>query len=236
MLLVAVFAYSGEFILLRLSPSVERFVFGRFSSLASGQRPFPEGVSLLKKLIGEEAENYRVILLCEEDPNAIAFPGHTIGVTSGALKGIMSEQGLAFLLGHELGHFTHRDHLRGLGAGLGISFGLSLIGLDEFGAWVSDLSSTVVARQFSQAQESAADEVAIALVQNHYGSLEGASEFFEYVLTKRQDSSLDALLSSHPLTSSRIDAIRVRAAKTRETPQAPLPFTYSEACEDNAAS
>jgi Zn-dependent protease with chaperone function len=234
-LIISVFAYSGEFILLRVSPSVERFVFGRFSGLTYEHKPFPEGAALLKKLIGEEAEQYRVILLCEAEPNAIAFPGHTIGVTIGALKGIKSEQGLAFLLGHELGHFTHRDHLRGLGAGLGINFGLSLIGLDEFGAWISDLSSTVVARQFSQVQESAADEVAISLVHNLYGNLEGAAEFFEHALTKRKDSSLDAVFSSHPLTQSRINAIRARSAGLSE-PQALQPFTFVDTCKEAEAA
>ena len=45
--------------------------------------------------------------------NAVALPGGNIVVFAGLLKEIKSENELAMILGHELGHFAHRDHLRG---------------------------------------------------------------------------------------------------------------------------
>ena len=56
-----------------------------------------------------------------DDINAIALPGSNIIVFSGLLQNIQSENELVMVLGHELGHYAHKDHLRGLGRGLGIS-------------------------------------------------------------------------------------------------------------------
>ena len=50
-----------------------------------------------------------------EAANAMAFPGGLIVVTEGLLDQVESENELAFVLGHEIGHFRNRDHLRALG-------------------------------------------------------------------------------------------------------------------------
>ncbi|MFC1856305.1 M48 family metalloprotease [Thermodesulfobacteriota bacterium] len=47
-------------------------------------------------------------------PNAAAFPGRLIMVTKSLLKESDSENALAFVLCHELGHYANKDHLRGL--------------------------------------------------------------------------------------------------------------------------
>ena len=56
----------------------------------------------------------------EENPtvNAMALPGGHIVLYRGLLDRIDSENELAMILGHELGHFAKRHHLRGLGRGL----------------------------------------------------------------------------------------------------------------------
>jgi hypothetical protein len=48
-------------------------------------------------------------------PNAMVVPGGTMVVFSGLLQHVKSENGLAFVLAHELAHLAHRDHLRALG-------------------------------------------------------------------------------------------------------------------------
>jgi Zn-dependent protease with chaperone function len=50
--------------------------------------------------------------------NAAALPGGHMLVFSGLLTEMRSENELAFVLAHELGHYAHRDHLRGLGRAL----------------------------------------------------------------------------------------------------------------------
>lgn len=214
-LIVGVFGLAGEFLLVHLGSSVERFAF-RFDAVDvfKGDN-YPEGKKVLTKLIGNEAEQFKIIEIKEDAPNAIAIPGHIIAVTSGAIKSIHTEQGLAFLIGHEYGHFLHHDHIRGLGFGIGVAFSLNLIGLDEFGNWISNLSGTIISRRYSQAQEAAADDVAIALLQEKYGSLNGATEFFDSVIAESPDGTFDSIFSTHPLTQDRIKRIKDLAAQDK---------------------
>ena len=53
-----------------------------------------------------------------QQANAFAFPGGRIIVLEGLLQKVHSENGLVFVLAHEMAHFKNRDHLRGLGRGL----------------------------------------------------------------------------------------------------------------------
>ena len=57
----------------------------------------------------------------------MALPGGQIMVFSGLLKKVNLENELAMVLGHELGHYAHRDHLRGMGRGLGVTLGLAML-------------------------------------------------------------------------------------------------------------
>ena len=50
--------------------------------------------------------------------NAAALPGGHMVVFTGLLAEMTSENELAFVLAHELGHYANRDHLRGLGRAL----------------------------------------------------------------------------------------------------------------------
>jgi len=57
----------------------------------------------------------KVHLVHSDVANALAFPGGRILVLNGLLEKVLSENGLSFVLAHELAHFKNRDHLRGMG-------------------------------------------------------------------------------------------------------------------------
>ncbi|MGB5709741.1 MAG: M48 family metalloprotease, partial [Waterburya sp.] len=63
----------------------------------------------------QEQNLYQVLYIPEDTVNAIAIPGNKVIIYQGLLKEVGSENELMMILGHELGHFTHRDHLRSLG-------------------------------------------------------------------------------------------------------------------------
>jgi len=75
--------------------------------------------AILRKLTAHEQVpqlDYRLFIIDNPTPNALAMPGGGIGVTQGLLDKLTHEEiARAFVLGHELGHFKHRDHLRGMG-------------------------------------------------------------------------------------------------------------------------
>ena len=62
-----------------------------------------------------EKRDYQVFYIEEKTVNALAIPGDKIIIYQGLLEKIDSENELVMILGHEIGHFAHRDHLRRLG-------------------------------------------------------------------------------------------------------------------------
>lgn len=229
-LVIVLLGLGGEYLLLWFGAPLERYVFASKSFSALEGKNFSEGQAVLQKLIGEEAKSFSITVICDEDPNAFAIPGYTIGITSGTLANLKSEEGLAFVLGHEYGHFEHRDHLRGLGFGLGVLFATSLVGLEEIGSSITSLSQTLISRRFTKSQERAADETAIRLMKQSYGSLAGATEFFEHVQKESPDSRLDTFFSTHPLTKERIGRIQSAAAAEKTSRLSPLGVNIKEYC------
>ncbi|MEZ4334137.1 MAG: M48 family metallopeptidase [Myxococcota bacterium] len=124
------------------------------------------------------------------EPNAFALPGGTILVTTGLLDRIETENELAFVLAHELGHFAGRDHLRGLGRGVGLATAWGLLGLgrDQIEGLVG-VVGTLSARRFDRGQESQADAFGLDLLVAEYGHAAGVDAVFDRVLAERAAES-----------------------------------------------
>jgi Zn-dependent protease with chaperone function len=159
---------------------------------------------------------FHVVLLDDDVPNAMAFPGGAIVVTRGLLDRVTSENELAFVLGHELGHFRNRDHLRGLGRGL--AFGLVMMALGSTGVggtWeLASVAGQLAAREFDRDQETAADAFGLALVAEEYGHVSGSVDFFEHMPEPGGEvaKKLASYLATHPLNAERIAALQATAA------------------------
>ncbi len=148
--------------------------------------------------------DFRVFLSESEQVNAIALPGGSIVVFAGLLKQIESENELAMILAHELGHFAHRDHLRGLGRGLGLTVAAALLFGEENAA--SSLAAKALMTfqvRYSQAQESAADSFALDLLNKRYEHVGGSTDFFSR-MAKTAGNQIPYLLASHPHPEDRI--------------------------------
>lgn len=161
--------------------------------------------SLESKLVKPHPD-YRLIYIAEPTINALAIPGNVIVLYEGLLKQLSSENSLSMILGHELGHFAHRDHLRRLGNILAWQILLSY--------WFGNLADlktgidwlTVITQaQFSQQQEIQADRFGLDLCYQYYGHVGGTLEFFENI----QDSqSLNIpFLATHPIPATRIQKL-----------------------------
>lgn len=155
------------------------------------------------------------------ETNAFALPGGTIALTTGLLRCVDSEPGLAFVLAHELGHFHARDHLRGFGRRAGFQAMMALLfsgsGDIQFGAIQA---GQLVQRSHSRDRETAADRYALELVVSTLGSDAGAAQLFE----RLDEPGLPAwarVFSAHPDTGERIAALRQHASKLRAASQIP---------------
>jgi Zn-dependent protease with chaperone function len=154
---------------------------------------------------------FRVEVDDSEQANAMALPGGLIIVTQGLLDQVESENELAFVLGHELGHFKNRDHLRALGRGIVLSMFFAVVtGNDVAGIGIKAADLTL--RGFSRQQETKADDFGLAIVHAEYGHVNQAWRLFErWKITDNSFIDLVTYLSTHPETGDRIADMRSHA-------------------------
>ena len=200
-----------------IPPSVEQQIgkpfiaaYEQIAENASAQRKLND---LLDELEAElPAENraerdYQLLYVTESIVNALALPGDTIVLYQGLVAQAESENELMMVLGHELGHFANRDHLRKLGRSFLLRGALAVIFGD--GGWIESVLSSSINRissaQFSQSQERQADEFGLQLLVAYYGHAAGATDFFDRMADKdRRDF---AFLSTHPRPDRRVQEL-----------------------------
>ena len=146
-------------------------------------------------------------------PNAFAAPGGQLLVTSALLEQAASENELAFVIGHELGHVAGRDPLRALGRGLLVSLALAAVGGDE-GASLAASAAQLGARSFSREQERAADRFALRLVAAEYGHVAGAADFLRRLPDAGEGGAAvraASWLATHPRSAARVAELEALA-------------------------
>ncbi|MDJ0698240.1 MAG: M48 family metallopeptidase [Woeseiaceae bacterium] len=152
---------------------------------------------------------FRIEVSDDSNLNAVALPGGLIVVTSGLLNTVESENELAFVIGHEIGHFRNRDHIRGLGRGVVLSILIAAISGADGSADLGPMLGDLALRSFSRGQESEADEFALEIVHKEYGHLDEAWRFFERIDSDNEFVYLlTAYVSTHPAPDDRIDRLR----------------------------
>lgn len=149
--------------------------------------------------------DFKVHIIESEMVNAAALPGGHILVFNGLLKQVSSENELVFILSHELGHYAHRDHLRGLGRGLVLlTMSAILFGSDNA---VGDLLSkglNFTEMGFSRKQEAQADEFGLETLQCAFGHVAGATDFFSKMYEGQDLTRWGHYFASHPENRRRI--------------------------------
>ncbi len=147
---------------------------------------------------------FRVEIDDSETANAMALPGGLIIVTRGLLDRVESENELAFVLGHELGHFKNRDHLRALGRGIVLAMFFAVV-TDSDVAGIGIKATDITIRGFSRRQETNADEFGLAVVNSEYGHVDEAWRLFErWEVENDSVINLVTYLSTHPESGDRI--------------------------------
>ena len=167
----------------------------------------------------------------EEVVNAYATIGGHVYFFKGLLRLLPHENALAMLVAHEYSHVTLRHPAEGLGGGLALALGTSMLGLSSDNRLFS-LGTTLTSTGFSRSMETEADRSALNAVNSIYGHVEGAESLFELFMQQRpQDGSdnFDKFFSTHPLDQQRIDQISDLAAEKSWLTQGeitPLPDQY----------
>lgn len=172
-----------------------------------------------------QERDYQVLYIPQDVVNALAIPGDRVIIYQGLLEKMESENELMMVLGHELGHFVNRDHLRSLGRGIVFQIVLTSV-FGDFGSLESILLTGVEnfsTAQLSQSQETQADEVGLELLNQVYGHVAGATDFF-IDLSQETGSNFD-FLSTHPAPQKRVKHLEklIQKQSYRLDEKQPLP-------------
>jgi beta-barrel assembly-enhancing protease len=219
-----------DYAVTRLPPGFERRLALEMQGPPPAADPGPRAAraqAVFERLLAQAPPTgYRHQLIIAEGPlvNAFALPGGRIVLMQGLLDAVGSENELAMVLAHELGHFAQRDHLRALGRGLVLS-ALAAVFLGSDSNVTGLLMGTMGLAQarYSRGQETGADLFGLALLQKTYGHVGGAADFFTRAL--KDEAYAVGWLSTHPLSTERAERMRAETRRRgwREDAVIPLP-------------
>ena len=185
-------------------------------------------VSRLGKIISANAQRksikYQFSVLNSKEVNAMAFPGGYIFFTKGIVK-LMDDELLAFVAGHEISHVEHRDSMKAIESAQRRMVGMALLqrfvkGADSnLSRSLMGLTDAVVSNRYSQSAEFAADKNGIFLMAaagyNPYKSVESLKAL-QKLGGKDMPGFLNSLLSTHPITTDRIERAQAIAPEAAE--------------------
>lgn len=219
----------------RISPDLERKLAGVFMNAVdddSDSDTDPQ-TRLCQRLIDKLQHDctelpYHLTVHVNQDPavNALALPGGKVVVFTGLIEKVTTENELAFVLAHEMGHYMNRDHLRGMGRAL-VFMAISTVvfgpdsGVNSFLAQSLNLTEL----RFSRQQEEWADAYALKTLNCAYGHVGEATAFFERIETEADPGVFGHYFSTHPQNQARIARLNQLTEQhgfTRKNP-APLP-------------
>jgi beta-barrel assembly-enhancing protease len=184
--------------------------------------------------------DYRVDVIDSKTVNAVALPGGRIVLFRGLIEKIKSEEALAMVLAHELGHYVHRDHLRGFGRSLVLMAAGMFLGVNGKQLNVIIPSIEVIDLKFSRTHEKIADDFALDAVFKAYGHIGGTIDLYDILDDKKHSKWVFPLLSTHPDIEQRKTDLRARIeshkySKKNVTPlpdDGHLPFSGERNKED----
>jgi Zn-dependent protease with chaperone function len=213
---IAVAALAVDRLVPHVPPELEARWFGHLGALVE-QDDDPRAApvqALVDRLAAHWSGHpyaFRIGVLDESDPNALALPGGVVLVTSGLLEQVASENELALVLGH----YHARDHLRGLGRALALQLVLGALGGEQIVTGLAGFAGALAQRGFDRRQESDADAFGLALVHAEYGHVAGAGDFFARLAERAGEAEpgaqLEGYLDTHPLHAERAAALRAEA-------------------------
>jgi len=176
---------------------------------------------------------YHFLALDSDDINAFATPGGHIFITRGLIRCCRTEDALAAVLAHEIGHIQLRHGMRAIekaritealtilaqeGAK---SFGSQAISqlTQAFGGAIADITNTMINSGYSRAYEYQADAAAVVILQRT-GYNPGALSEMLHVMAKQIKPGGTDFAKTHPSPQNRIAELQA-AGKSFAVSQTP---------------
>lgn len=200
------------------------------TQMSEGETPHREMQNLVTRIGMKMARNserpnlpWEFNVVDSNTPNAYALPGGKLSITRGLVSKMESEDQLASVLGHEIGHVTakhqvvsaSRQQLLGVALGVG---GAVLRGTGTPGAGAIELAgqvgATLLVQKYSRDQERQADELGLKYMTAAGYNPRAFVETMQILAAgaREQPSKFETLFASHPVTAERIATAEQRLA------------------------
>jgi Zn-dependent protease with chaperone function len=139
---------------------------------------------------------FKLIIIEDKNINAFAIPGGTIALTTSLIDLVKNDKELVFVMGHELGHFANRDHLKSLSGSLAASVTIALIfGSDDILLSMANGFSELIGNKYSREHELSADSWGLKTLLATYGDTAGATDFLKTMSINKPDLRLQNFFS-----------------------------------------
>lgn len=174
---------------------------------------------------------WEVRVFVDKSPNAFALPGGKVGVNTGMFNLIRSQDELAAVLGHEIGHVVAHHHNERVSRQL-----LTQTGLKLFGAYAGSHASATTARGLmtaagggaqlfvllpnSRAQEAEADGLGQTFMARAGYDPAQAVTLWQHMIAAEGNRGGLQMLSTHPDPQNRIRALAAAAPQLQGTASA----------------
>lgn len=168
---------------------------------------------------------YHWAVLDEPSINAFAAPGGQVVVHRGLIAAAKTPEELAGVLAHEVQHIEQRHTLKSMINGLGVAT-LATVVLGDVSAMAGVLAYQVGTLSYSRDLEAEADRLGLQALARAHIAPAGMASFFR-TLEKEAPQMPIELLSSHPATDARIDAIEAGIAALPKQDYPPLAIDWA---------
>lgn len=176
--------------------------------------------NILAAVPGVSRQNWEVAVFESDDENAFALPGGKIGVYSGMVRVAETQDQLAAVIGHEVAHVIAEHGNERVSTSFATDTGVQLAGVLASGSTSGDSQTLMsllglgaqvgVLLPFSRTQEEEADLIGLDYMAAAGFKPEASIALWRNMQAAAEGDSPPELLSTHPATASRIQALEER--------------------------
>ncbi len=182
----------------------------------------------------ETFAGYRFLVLDSDEVNAFAAPGGLILVTRGLIRCCATEDMLAAVLAHEIGHVEEQHGLRAIKTGrlnsaltvMAVEAGKNLAGEElaavtsAFEESITDISATLMNSGYSRRLERAADEAAVRILRAAGYDPSALTQMLER-MQARMEGDDRGFGRTHPTPADRIRSVSDDVGPRVDVPSPP---------------
>jgi Zn-dependent protease with chaperone function len=156
----------------------------------------------------QKAYPYEFKVLASQDMNAFSLPGGFIYIYEGLLSRLSSDDEVAWVLGHELAHASHRHWHRQVERMKESTLAVILASVFSRGSEAVSLAHTLMSLSYSRELEEEADKAGLEYMWSAGFDPNGALRVTQLFIELEKGRSVPTILRTHPHPEDRLKRIR----------------------------